>query len=439
MRNVFLSFLGLGNTNPGQAPKGYRPAVYDLNGQISSETQFVQVAEMELLDGAIFDMVFIVATLASFDAHYASLKEQMLPFNASPEPLILDEDFSPAGQWKWFETILGVIERGDRLTVDLTHGYRAVPIIFSAALNFLQKARDVEIKAVYYGAYDSNRKLSPIVDMKDFYLINEWADAVSRLVEDADARKLARVAEKTASFQAGELNDTAVIQAFETLTNTIRNVDIHRVGEQADVAIKLVKKKRTGASATGRILLDLVMGKFVSIASGEPASGQYDNAYFRLQMEIIRLLLEHRLYMQAYTVMREFIASIGLIEMEKATVQNKVGRRQRLRFGEPFVNMLQFEEAKWKFGEKAASEQEREIKETDKDWEKLLPFYRKLEAIQIVEILRSFVKELVDYRNGFDHAWTLKASASEDIETKGRYFLEQLKNTVDRLQMAGIL
>ena len=44
-----------------------------------------------------------------------------------------------------------------------------------------------------------------------------------------------------------------------------------------------------------------------------------DTAYFWLQYEIAKMLHEHKLFMQAYTVMRELIVSIGMIEVEKAT------------------------------------------------------------------------------------------------------------------------
>ena len=39
------------------------------------------------------------------------------------------------------------------------------------------------------------------------------------------------------------------------------------------------------------------------------------------------MLIEHKLFMQAYTAMREFIGSIGLIKSEKAKINNNKGRK----------------------------------------------------------------------------------------------------------------
>ena len=429
MSRVYLSFLGLGTYKKEKDVFEYNPAVYEIAGKKSAVTEFVQAAEMQILGADKFDKLIIVATQKSFDTHFADLRRQLKNTGAGDiVPVIISEDMSPKGQWEWFERILAHIDHGAELTIDLTHGYRSIPIVFSTAVNFLQKSRDITIDAVYYGAYDKNRKLAPIVDMKEFFTINEWAEAVSRLVEDADARKLAQVAETTSSFQAGELNDPDIIQAFEDLTNTIRNVDVNNVAEKADAALRLVEKKERRASVTGKILLKLVRDKFASLVMSAPLSGKYERPYFRLQLEIIRLLLEHKLYMQAFTVMREFVGSIGMIEVEKAGVNNAKGRARRKMFAEVFVNMFQFQESEWKFHGEA-----------EKAKDRLMPFYNKLKHTGIESRIRDFSKQLSDYRNGFDHAWTLKPGAASDVEEVGSRIYEELKTVFQLLAQKGIL
>ncbi len=341
-------------------------------------------------------------------------------------PLIISEEMTPEAQWKWFEQILEIIESSDNLTIDLTHGYRSIPIIFSTAINFLQKARNISLNAVYYGAFDKDRKLAPIINMKDFYIINEWAEAISRLVEDADARKVAEVALKSDSFQAGKLSDPQLISAFKDLTNAVRNVDIHNVPKKAEDAIQLIKNKEKDTSTTGKILLKLITDKFTSITADKPLSGKYDKAYFDVQLEIIRLLLEHRLFMQAYTVMRELIGSIGLIRIKKAKTNNSEGRRKR-RYAEIFINMFQIKKEKWNF------------KNKEKELAVLMPFYNELEKTGIESILRKFTGELADYRNGFDHAWTGKEKSYPDVTEKGFEFYEYLKEVMSLLKKNNIL
>jgi CRISPR-associated Csx2 family protein len=432
MNRVYLSFLGLGS-DKGDGKKSYTSASYELNGIKSIKTEFVQVAEFDILikqkGDKLFDKMIIVTTSKSYESNFLKLKEQLEDLGAiNIVPVIISEDMSGEGQWKWFEEILGYIGHGDRITVDLTHGYRAVPIVFSTAINFLQKARNVFIDGVFYGAFDKDRYLTPIVDMKEFYLINEWAEAVSRLVEDADARKIAQLAKQTPGFQIGELNDKRLIEAIEDLTNTIRNVDIHKVKTKAETTLRLVREKEAEASLPGKLLLQLIIEKFKSLLSPYSETGKYDWEYFKTQLEIIRLLLEHKLYMQAYTAMREFIGSLCLISMDKARISNAVGKRCRNQYAEVFVNMFKFGEDKWKFEGTRASAQA-----------KLMPFYQSLKENGGESILRDFTAELIDLRNGFDHAWTIQSGAEENVAAKGIIFLSKLELVIEIMHQKALL
>ncbi|MBW2739411.1 MAG: hypothetical protein JRE64_11315 [Deltaproteobacteria bacterium] len=126
--------------------------------------------------------------------------------------------------------------------------------------------------------------------------------------------------------------------------------------------------------------------------------------------------------------MRELIGSIGMIEIEKAKVNSADGRKLRRRFAEVFVRMLQKEEDGWIFEGQAK-----------KDKEKMMSYYQKLKSLGIESILRQFTKNLVNYRNGFDHAWTSKNKAYPDIGKKGYQFFENLKEVVRLLEKNNIL
>jgi CRISPR-associated DxTHG motif protein len=141
MGKVFLSFLGLGSQLKQTKQYDYSKTVFILNGLKSQETKFVQVAELQILGMSSFDKIIIVATQKSYDSHFNNISSQIQELGAADIiPLIIEEDMSPKGQWKWFEMILDNIDYGDELTIDLTHGYRSIPIVFSTAVNFLQKS-----------------------------------------------------------------------------------------------------------------------------------------------------------------------------------------------------------------------------------------------------------------------------------------------------------
>lgn len=446
MGKVYLSFLGIGQKQDtrknGKAEFAYTPTVYRLKDATSAPTPFVQAAELEILGGAMFDRVVIVDTEKSHQTNFSELVAALRRHGArTVQAVTIREEMTPEGQWEWFEAFLDCIEPHDQLTVDLTHGFRAIPIIFSAAIHFLQKSRSIRLEAVYYGVFEKVKELghAPIIDMKDFFIINEWAEAVGRLVEDADARKLARVAVTAPGFQFGELGDPAVISALHHLTDTIRNVDADRVAPAAEGALTAVRRKERQASTTSRMLLNLIIEKYASLASAAPATGRYDRPYFQLQLALSRLLLEHRLFMQAYTAMRELIASLAMVFFEREGLSNAKRKNRRKVHAELFLTLFQYNQEKWiynrtgKDGEYLVTADKRAV------FEKVKPFYDALQRLGIEAKLRRITVELAKYRNGFDHAWIMAAEETPDIENRGWLFLAQLEEVIADFQKAGLM
>ncbi len=180
MGKIFISFVGMGHRGTG-----YSPVSYSFNGKKSRATGFVQVAEIELLGPGTFYKVILLFTAGSARRHQQLIISELN--NLGLKNILhydsISEEMSADAQWSWFESILNLVDRNDSLTIDLTHGFRAVPIVLSAAIGFLQRARNIKIEHVLYGNYE---KGGVIVDMKDFYVINDWAEAVSRRDEEKE-------------------------------------------------------------------------------------------------------------------------------------------------------------------------------------------------------------------------------------------------------------
>ena len=262
---------------------------------------------------------------------------------------------------------------------------------------------------------------------------------VGHLTDDADARKLGELATSTDVKGLRSLQDPTLIQAFVAMTDCIRNVDVNHVGQKVSDALGRVEQARSQASGSAQVMLDLMREKF-GVLNAVP-SGRYDMAYFRLQLEIIRVLLEHRLFMQAYTALRELLGSVGMAGLPKdeysfRDLTNKRARNYRLRFAEAFVGMLQHPRDKW---QKQPASSPTDRPDPVKDRETLSPWFTKLEEAGIItEETRTLAKEITKIRNGFDHAWTAEA-VDDRIEAKGRNHLECLEKIVALLGEQNLL
>jgi len=434
-RKVYMSFLGLGQYDQEKKKYGYRETVYELDGRRSDPTCFVQVAEQMLLGWDRFDVLYIIATSASRDMHFDALCRELEreDCRGDVELIVLDEDMSNAGQWRWFEEIFRVVRDGDELCIDLTHGYRSVPVVFSTAINFLQKTRNIRLAHVFYGAYEKDRKLAPLVDMRSFFDINIWADAVTRLTRDADARGLAEAAATTNRHQFVELSDREFTTACTQVTRRIINVDVNNVAGDVARLLDCIKKLDCANSPATVMLLEMVREKFSRLAgpaAANPDKTGYSVEYFRCQLDLAELLLGHGLLMQAFTVMREWLSSLVMLHFEQQESMKAKKRRKRIeRYGSVFFNMLRHAEEKWNF--EGSEEQQQRVE----------PFYRELKSAGILEPVLGveplLAHELSAYRNGFDHAWLGKAGMKDDLEQKGQYFHKTLREVLQRLERCG--
>ncbi len=418
MRKIYISFLGTGN---------YSDAVYSLDGKEAKRTPYVQHAELLLLN-THFDKIYILGTASSKEKHWIpkeserkGLKERLEEDGILAEFIEISEDLNSDVQWKTFEQLLQVVQEGDHLTFDMTHGFRSVPIVFSSALHFLTMVRKVQLEHVFYGLFILNSTAPmPIYDYAGFYAIHDWTNAVARLIDEADARPLAEIVRKGSTLPIEGLNAPKLSQSLDRLTDAVRNIEIHNIDQKARDAIEIVRHTRQKASSiAAQLLLDLIEEKFSTLISVPPLSGVYERSYFELQLKIVKLLLDHQLYMQAFTVMREYIGSLGLIPFSYKYNEQYKNRK----LADIFIRMNSYKKSTWKFSNKD------ELQAKDE----LLPWYEALEQAGIIDELKTFINKLTSIRNGLDHAWTKEPKMQKKIPQKGFKFHQKLQKLTEDL------
>lgn len=324
---VFLSFLGLGSPRRDADSKAivdhcYYPASYRFPGQDPSpKTPYVQRAVLEALiaRGETPDVVLIAMTAGSREWQWdkaGRLRACLEELQAMREPgrvvsLDISEDLSVDNQWTTFQAILEHVPKGCDLYVDLTHGFRVMPILFSTAIHFLTQVRQVRLAGAYYGAYEPRKEGPfPIVDMKDFFAVNRWAEAVRSVVEDANPTLMADLAGTEHSLQFSALEDEALIRGFQHLGSVLKNADTSSVAAAADDVVTSIARALEHANPASRVLLELALDKFQDLAR-DGGTERFSAAWYDVQLQMAKVLLDHGLTMQGLTVLRELVVSWG--------------------------------------------------------------------------------------------------------------------------------
>lgn len=78
------------------------------------------------------------------------------------------------------------VEAGDRVSLDVTHGFRHLPMLALLSAMHLRVVRNAHIQGIYYGAYDPDTGAAPVIDLSGLLRIADWMSALNTYDKDGD-------------------------------------------------------------------------------------------------------------------------------------------------------------------------------------------------------------------------------------------------------------
>lgn len=78
------------------------------------------------------------------------------------------------------------VEAGDRVSLDVTHGFRHLPMLALLSAMHLRVVRNAHIQGIYYGAYDPDTGAAPVIDLSGLLRIADWISALNTYDKDGD-------------------------------------------------------------------------------------------------------------------------------------------------------------------------------------------------------------------------------------------------------------
>lgn len=259
-RKVFLSVLGTGFYNKCQ----YHDNEIDFT---SSETRFVQEAILSMLlqkeSWGEGDKGYIFVTKDAESDNwnkeikertnwnkeqepYFGLEKQLadlnLPFEVVAKRIEHDKD------WKeMFASIDSCIQDGDQLYLDVTHGFRYMPMLVLVLSNYTQFLKHTTVKGVYYGAFEAKdeMKRAPIMNLYGLVEIQDWTLAASDYIRfgkagnDKDKEGLGKLIKDTLmeGLKGGDYNARSINKYVNSIAKIVeqrsfcRGIDIYSAKE----------------------------------------------------------------------------------------------------------------------------------------------------------------------------------------------------------------
>jgi len=166
-RKVFISFLGTGPAN-----KGYDKVYYSCKQDNfkSTKTPFVQQATLhwiKMKENAFPDITYILLTPKAKELNWNALKKRLAGMGVKYQTV---EDL-PNGNneielTQLFKAVDDIVQEGDRIYLDVTHGFRYMPMLMLIAAHSAIITKKATIVHVSYGGFlSAENKVAPLIDL----------------------------------------------------------------------------------------------------------------------------------------------------------------------------------------------------------------------------------------------------------------------------------
>jgi len=209
-RKVFLSMLGTGV---------YSPCTYKYQGHEANPTRFIQRATLQLIGAKSWnknDRMMILLTgkarklnwavkgnkrevrreirgeVRKETIDYIGLKTELenLRLPCPIGNINIPEGKNHEEMWKIFDIIYDKLNDGDELYIDLTHGFRYLPMLI-VLVNYAKFLKNVQIKSMTYGNFEAQEKgITPVVDLLPIASLQDWTTAAADYINNGYTKHL---------------------------------------------------------------------------------------------------------------------------------------------------------------------------------------------------------------------------------------------------------
>ena len=330
-RKVFISVLGTGF---------YSECVYKMGEFRSDTTRFIQQATLQMLtqqkvggEWTKDDQIYIVLTEKAKESNwevprgkrynpkdakevdYIGLKSvfEQMQLPTPIKTIDIPDGNNEKELWGIFDKIYTVLESGDELYFDLTHGFRYLPMMVLVLGNYAKFLKHTEVKSITYGNYESRDKetnIAPIINITPLAALQDWTNAAADYLEHGDATKLKNCADKPlitiARETKGQDQDaTTLIKLSKQLYEFSNLISFNRgdeiiIGKQSEQIKALLEK---ADAEYIRPMGPLFKQIAKSVRNFNPDSPEN-------MIEASRLCLDHSDFQASITLLQEGIVSM---------------------------------------------------------------------------------------------------------------------------------
>ncbi|MDE0012279.1 MAG: TIGR02221 family CRISPR-associated protein [Candidatus Poribacteria bacterium] len=213
-----------------------------------------------------------------------------------------------------------VIEENDEIILDITHAFRSIPLLIFIVAAYLRQIKQVKLVHIIYGAFEARNQdtnQTPIFDLTPFVELLDWMNAFTIFQRSGDASDLAK------------LNLPNSIE--NALTNVSAALLTNRTFEAQETISRFVKMNFNHPESLLRqpvpfqMLTERLKESYKDIGVNRPRDEPQKS--LNAQYEQIKWYVVNQHYLQAITLMREWMVSWKCLQLNQENWLNQDSRR----------------------------------------------------------------------------------------------------------------
>jgi CRISPR-associated Csx2 family protein len=368
-RKVLISFLGFSN---------YKECIYYKDGFESESLRFIQEATMDYLltleEWNANDLAIILLTSGSKqrnwldDGHVDPISKERINqdglqtrFKLKGYPFKVETiENLPDGKneselFEIFRQVYNVLENGDQLYFDITHGFRSLPMLALVLINYAKFLKHIEVKSISYGNYEAHERIkdaegnllyvkAPIIDLLPLSQIQDWTFAAADYLKNGNADKFSELLNsyKRSIFLGKRKGDKEMAIAIDGFVRTLNTVtdDFQTCRGKELLSQKNIKALKQKLNSLGETVIEPLNPVIQRINSAFMpfTEATTDNDNLHNGFEAAKWCMNNNLYQQAATILQEAIVSFFCskhklslyAEEERKLVNGAFAKRYRL-------------------------------------------------------------------------------------------------------------
>ena len=202
------------------------------------------------------------------------------------------------------------VDAGDHVELDITHGFRHLPMLALLAALHLRKVRGARIEHIWYGAYDPDTGGAPVYELSGLLRIADWIEALSVYGQSGDYGVFGRLIGGEAGRLLAEASFLETVKRIGQARSRLR--DVLKCIDQSDDPVLLLFKDE--------------LRRRIGWAEGEN--------YYRRQRELALEYLERERFLDA--ILTGWEAFTTLLQREKGIPLDPDNHRHRERVRDEF-------------------------------------------------------------------------------------------------------